>query len=85
VLTIADHFAASCGPNADQDLRSKRVLTDLLDVNGDRLIIDAAYFTETSSADRAELERIIDSLEIEIQLSPLEAAPTWPAHSLENQ
>jgi hypothetical protein len=34
----------------------------VLDVNGQRLVVDAAYSPGTSQADRAELERLVDSL-----------------------
>ncbi len=37
----------------------------ILDVAGTRLVIDAATFPETSAADRAELQAIVDSLVIE--------------------
>ncbi|MGA8522130.1 MAG: hypothetical protein WB807_03655 [Candidatus Dormiibacterota bacterium] len=34
----------------------------VLDVNGQRLVVDATYSPSTSQADRAELERLVDSL-----------------------
>jgi len=37
----------------------------ILDVNGVRLVIDAAYLPGTSSADRAELQGVIDSIQID--------------------
>jgi hypothetical protein len=37
----------------------------ILDVDGVRLVIGAAYFPETSPQDRAELQQIIDSIRIE--------------------
>lgn len=37
----------------------------ILDVDGVRLVIVAAYFPETSPEDRAELQQIIDSIDIE--------------------
>jgi hypothetical protein len=37
----------------------------ILDVDGTRLVIDAAYLPDTPSADRAELQQIIDSIQID--------------------
>jgi hypothetical protein len=37
----------------------------ILDVAGTRLVIDATYSSESSDADRAELQAVIDSLDIE--------------------
>ena len=37
----------------------------ILDVDGTRLVIDAAYFPETTSADREELMDIVESVRIE--------------------
>jgi hypothetical protein len=34
----------------------------VLDVNGQRLVVDATYSPGTSQADRAELEQVVDSL-----------------------
>jgi hypothetical protein len=36
-----------------------------LDVDGVRLVIEASFIPEASPEDRAELERIIDSIQIE--------------------
>lgn len=37
----------------------------ILDVDGTRFVIDAATFPETSAADRAELQTIVETLVIE--------------------
>ena len=34
----------------------------ILDVNGERLVVDAYYLLETSEEDRAELEEVVQSI-----------------------
>jgi hypothetical protein len=44
----------------------------IIDVRGERVVINASYFPEATSVDRAELQSVVDSIEIEL----IEAEPT---------
>ncbi len=43
----------------------EHVLLWIVDVDGDRLVVDAAFFPETSAQDRAELLQVVESVQID--------------------
>jgi hypothetical protein len=55
--------SAPLGPGREQ-LKAGAHVFDLaaLDVHGQCLLVDAAYLPEATSQDRAELERVVDSI-----------------------
>ncbi len=63
-IDLADCDAESSGAGRGATTRARAALVYILDVGGQRTVIDAAYMPGTSEDVLAELQAIIDSIEL---------------------